>query len=73
MREIQVTIKLTDEQIDFLKQLIVNDKNEFEWEIDDYNVWGGLINNGIISEWYNLEGSYFLLTDIGVQIKNKLL
>lgn len=73
MKEIQITIKLTDESIDFLKQLIVNDKNEFEWEIDDYNVWGDLINNGIISEWYNLEGRYFELTHIGVQIKNKLL
>jgi hypothetical protein len=73
MREIQVTIELTDKEIDFLKNLVINDKNEFEWEIDDYDMWNRLLNYGIASEFNLLYKSYKILTGIGVQIKNNLL
>lgn len=73
MREIQVTIELTDKEIDFLKNLVLNDKNEFEWEIDDYDMWNRLLNYGIANVLDYNYTRYKILTDIGVEIKNKLL
>lgn len=72
MKTVTVEVELTPDQVRFLKQLVVNDKNEFEWEIDDYDMWNRLLSYGIVNEITLHYKRYKLLTNMGKQIKNLL-
>jgi uncharacterized protein YwgA len=78
MKRFRIDIALTNEQINFLKMISLNDDNSFDIEINDLlerSMYNDLLNKGII---YEVEEGYSeryikFLSEIGEKIKEQLI
>ena len=73
MKTIKIEIELTENQCDFLKNLVVLPNGNFTYNIDDYDMYNDLVNKGVVVEFqhnYGEEGKF--LSDLGLLIKKEI-
>ncbi len=72
MKKFNIEIELTDNEINFLKELILDDDNVCEIPDDTIDIVGSLENKGLLIEGsYMTEGS-LVMTENGLYILNLL-